>query len=70
MKRVLCILLCGAVLGTGCAIQIGNRHPEASGGTVGQQLVDLKKAKEAGAISQAEYEAQRKKILERDNDED
>jgi hypothetical protein len=53
---------------SGCAIQIGNRHPDASGGTVGQRLVDLKNAKDAGAISEGEYEAQRKKLL--DNDED
>lgn len=31
--------------------------------TVGQQLTDLKKALDAGAISQNEYESQRKKIL-------
>ena len=48
---------------SGCAIQIGNRHPDASGGTVGQQLVDLKKAKDAGAISEGEYEAKKAKLL-------
>lgn len=64
MKRAFFVLLCGALFVSGCAIQIGNRHPEASGGTVGQQLVDLKKAKDAGVISDAEYEAQRKKILD------
>ncbi len=31
--------------------------------TVGQQLIDLKKALDAGAINQQEYEQQRKKIL-------
>jgi len=31
--------------------------------TVGQQLTDLKKALDAGAITQGEYERQRKKIL-------
>lgn len=31
--------------------------------TVGQQLTDLKKALDAGAINQNEYESQRKKIL-------
>jgi hypothetical protein len=31
--------------------------------TIGQQLVDLKKAKDAGAISDAEYEAEKAKLL-------
>lgn len=31
--------------------------------TVGQQLIDLKKALDSGAITEAEYERQRKKIL-------
>lgn len=33
--------------------------------TVGQELIDLQKARDRGAISQEEYEKQRKKILER-----
>lgn len=31
--------------------------------TVGQQLIDLQKAKEAGAISDTEYQAQKAKLL-------
>jgi hypothetical protein len=31
--------------------------------TVGQQLIDLQKAKAAGAITDAEYQAQKEKIL-------
>ena len=31
--------------------------------TVGQQLVDLQKAKDAGAITDAEYQAQKTRIL-------
>ena len=31
--------------------------------TVGQQLVDLKKAKDCGAISDSEYQAQKTKLL-------
>lgn len=31
--------------------------------TVGQQLLDLQKAKDAGAISDAEYQAQKSKLL-------
>jgi hypothetical protein len=33
--------------------------------TTGQQLIDLKKALDAGAINQQEYEKERKKILEK-----
>jgi hypothetical protein len=32
--------------------------------TVGQQLIDLQKAKDAGAITDAEYQAQKAKLLE------
>lgn len=38
---------------------------EVSTTTTGQQLMDLKKALDAGAINQQEYEKERKKILER-----
>jgi hypothetical protein len=31
--------------------------------TVGQQLVDLQKAKDAGAINEAEFQAQKAKLL-------
>ena len=31
--------------------------------TVGQQLVDLKRAKDAGTLTDAEYEAQKSKVL-------
>jgi hypothetical protein len=33
--------------------------------TVGQQLLDLKKAYDAGALTKDEYEKERKKVLER-----
>ena len=31
--------------------------------TVGQQLIDLKKAKDTGVITEAEYQAQKAKLL-------
>lgn len=31
--------------------------------TIGQQLIDLKKAKDAGAITEEEYEAEKTKLL-------
>lgn len=39
---------------------------EISTTTTGQQLTDLKKALDAGAINQSEYDKQRKKILDKD----
>lgn len=38
---------------------------EVSTTTTGQQLMDLKKALDEGAITQKEYEQERKKILNR-----
>ena len=49
---------------SGC-LAIGNRGGlEAGGsGTVGQQLIDLQKAKDAGIITPAEYQTQKDKVL-------
>jgi hypothetical protein len=49
---------------SGCVAAIGNRGTDRSTGTLGQQLIDLQKAKEAGAISEAEYQTQKAKLLE------
>lgn len=32
--------------------------------SIGQQLIDLKKAKEAGALSEQEYQTQRKRLID------
>ena len=39
-------------------------QPAGSSATAGQKLIDLNKAREAGAISDDEYEAAKKRILE------
>ena len=49
---------------SGCVAAIGNREPAKSTATLGQQLIDLQRAKESGALSDAEYQAQRAKFLE------
>jgi hypothetical protein len=57
-----CIL---AALACGCAWSIGGSK-EASAShepTRGQELIDLKKAKDLGAINEEEYQAQRNKIM-------
>ncbi len=56
--------LATAILLTGCVAAIGNREGRPSGSvTLGQQLIDLQKAKDAGAISDAEYQTERTKLL-------
>ena len=68
MKKLFIPILIGLsamTLLTGClAIQLGGgstNKPQSP--TVGQQLVDLQQAKDAGAITDAEYQAQKAKIL-------
>jgi hypothetical protein len=52
-----------AVLLNGCiAIGTGPKSQHTNA-TLGQQLVDLKSAKDTGAITEAEYEAQKAKLL-------
>ena len=46
---------------------MGNRdpgQPRNNPGTLGEQLIELKKAHDAGALTEDEYQAQRKKLLE------
>lgn len=47
----------------GCGGGGADVKSEISTTTKGQQLLDLKKAQEAGALSAAEYEKERTKIL-------
>jgi hypothetical protein len=49
----------------GCAITLGSGDKTVNQkATVGQQLIDLKKAKDAEAITDAEYQAQKAKALD------
>ena len=68
MKRLFiptAIALSAVVLLTGClALQIGGGDKkEERKVSVGQQLVDLKAARDRGAITDAEYETQKAKVL-------
>jgi hypothetical protein len=58
---LLAIVLCG------CVAAIGNRPAERSGVTLGQELIDLQKAKDAGALTEAEYQQQRARLLNSDH---
>ncbi|HYG36526.1 MAG TPA: hypothetical protein VEC99_17160 [Clostridia bacterium] len=58
------ITLSSMLLLSGCVAAIGNRDGRHGGNTtLGQQLIDLQKAKEAGALSDVEYETEKAKLL-------
>ena len=68
MKKLIVPALIGlaaTTLLTGCLnLQLGGGTTQRSAApTVGQQLIDLQKAKDSGAISDAEYQAQKARIL-------
>jgi hypothetical protein len=57
------IALSAMLLLSGCLV-IGNRGtPGTSSGTLGQQLIDLKTAHSNGAITDAEYQSLKAKVL-------
>ncbi len=68
MKKLISPLAIVAVasLLSGCALSLGSseKHEATTAPTLGQQLVDLKKAKDAGAITDTEYQAQKAKLLD------
>jgi hypothetical protein len=53
------------LLSSGCLnLQLGGgTTSRTQAPTVGQQLIDLQKAKEAGVIDEAEYKAERSRVL-------
>jgi hypothetical protein len=54
-------LLLASSLGSGCAVDVGSsqgRHP-----TLGQELEDLKRARDSGAISDSEYEEKKGDLM-------
>ncbi len=64
MKRIICVLLIIALLTTmvSCiAVGSGGKKVDHQA-TLGQQLIDLKKARDEGAISAREYEELREKL--------
>jgi hypothetical protein len=68
MKKLLIsttIALSAMLLLTGClALQVGGGDKkETQKATIGQQLIDLKAAKDAGAITESEYQTEKAKLL-------
>jgi len=64
MKRIICVLLIIALLTTmvSCiAVGSGGKKVE-NNATLGQQLIDLQKARDEGAISAQEYADLREKL--------
>jgi hypothetical protein len=55
------LLLCGGCVG-GLNLGGGSKT-EVRSPTLGQQLMDLQKARDAGAISSAEYDAKKAELL-------
>lgn len=47
----------------GCIAVGGTRHSTAVAPTTGQQLIDLKRALDCGALSPAEFEAQKSRVM-------
>jgi hypothetical protein len=51
---------------TGCVVSLGNRgtprHSEET--TLGQELIDLKAARDSGALTPDEYEYERRRLLD------
>ena len=66
-RNALLLALCGILLFgvTACGGGGADVRSEVTTTTVGQQLMDLKKALDSGAMTQQEYEQQRKIILEK-----
>jgi hypothetical protein len=57
-------VLAGALALSGCIASIGNgSDPSRHGTTLGQELIDLQKARDAGTITETEYQTQRQKLL-------
>lgn len=65
MKQILlllaCVLLSGALF-SGCVAVMGNTE-QARKTTLGQELIDIKRAFDAGVITESEYEAQKARLL-------
>ena len=71
LSKVVAILITyGVLIGlcTGCAWSIGDGKEHTTNTTQptrGQELIDLKRARDQGAITPEEYETQKKQILAR-----
>jgi uncharacterized membrane protein len=65
--RLLAALLCCTLLSSSCAWALVNTMKYEDNTTFGRAMMDLKEAKEKGAITELEYEIEKKRILEHQN---
>ena len=67
MNKLIFSLLAGVFVMTllaGCETHLGGGSTtRIEQATIGQQLIDLQRAKEAGAITDAEYQTEKAKLL-------
>jgi hypothetical protein len=61
-RLVIAALLPALLLLNGC-VAIGNRDAQRGNATLGQQLIDLQKARDAGALTDSEYQTQKARLL-------
>ncbi len=71
MKRLVpnSLLLAVCLATSGClALQFGggSKSVESPPHTIGQELIDLKKALDEGALTEAEYQVQKERLLQRE----
>jgi hypothetical protein len=70
MKAITVIAVSGLIAAsttlTGCVVALGNRVPPGKEGkaTLGKELTDLKQARDAGAMSEEEYQSARERLIE------
>jgi hypothetical protein len=63
-----CLALCGLILTTaGCWGGGSTTYSETKTVTTGQELMDLKRARDSGAISESEYQRVRENIIKKSN---
>ncbi len=64
MKATLLLAVLATATLTGCVAAIGNRDTGRTRGvTLGQELIDLQKARDSGALTPAEYETQKARLM-------
>jgi hypothetical protein len=49
---------------SGCVVAVGDEGAKPFRPTLGQELTDLKKARDNGSITEDEYQAQRQRLME------
>ena len=58
------LILTAAAMSTACSSTNTEVLPPTVNVSIGQQLIDLKKAKDSGAISEKEYQTQTRRVID------